>query len=124
MAKKERKEDSVAIYQEVAKKVEELKREAKETNDWVNVIVAAVDDPATVALELVVSPPDENDNQRVFLRLRTARFNNTMRVTPAHIKALEALIDMIRRNDKIKALLEVLGNEIPMRRRRTQRTIF
>ena len=81
--------------------------------------MAGVEDPAQVNLELVVSPPDENGNQLVFLRLRTARFNNSMKVTPQHIQALTRLVEIINEDEELQALMQVLANNVQVKRMRT-----
>ena len=109
----------VNLVQEVAEKVEKLKQLARDTGEWQNVIIAGVEDPAQVNLELVVSPPDENGNQLIFLRLRTARFNNAMKVTPLHIQALTRLVEIINEDEELQALMQILASNVQVRRRRT-----
>ena len=119
MARKEAVRED--LYGKIRARVEKMVKEAEETGEWQNAIVASVDYPATVSLELAVAPPrDENSSARVILRLRTARFTNSMVVTPEHIDALANLIDMIKKSEHLQTLLDVLRDYAPARRKRVK----
>ncbi|NOZ31410.1 MAG: hypothetical protein GXO68_05660 [Crenarchaeota archaeon] len=99
MAKKGGKEMSVM------EKLDKIVSERKD--EWINIEIARVDAPTPLLLELSVSPEDENGNRVAYMRLRTARIDNAIKLGPQHVESLILLGELLTQEDVKAKLREI-----------------